>query len=96
MNSSNNNSSNSTSAAQWQANADRLQGERFLQLSARCHEQNWAQVHALAEQIVSHRDAAAAAAAIAAAAAADDRTNDGRDDASPDDDDEDVDAMDDD
>lgn len=37
------------------AQAERLQGERFLQLSQRCHEQNWAQVHALAEQILLHR-----------------------------------------
>jgi len=38
-----------------QEEAERLQGERFLQLSQRCHEQNWAQVHALAEQIVLHK-----------------------------------------
>ncbi|KAL7540679.1 hypothetical protein ACHAXR_010300 [Thalassiosira sp. AJA248-18] len=37
------------------AQAERLQGERFLQLSQRCHEQNWAHVHALAEQIVLHK-----------------------------------------
>ena len=32
-----------------------LQGERYLQLSQRCHEQNWAVVHALAEQIALHK-----------------------------------------
>ena len=49
---------NNTSTADNDAEAqeaDRLQGERFLQLSQRCHEQNWAQVHALAEQIVLHK-----------------------------------------
>mmetsp|Transcript_11220 Transcript_11220/g.24333 ORF Transcript_11220/g.24333 Transcript_11220/m.24333 type:complete len:1579 (-) Transcript_11220:120-4856(-) len=35
--------------------AARLQSARFLALSQRCHEQNWAQVHALAEQIVVHK-----------------------------------------
>ena len=31
------------------------QAERFLQLSLKCHEQNWSAVHALAEQIVLHK-----------------------------------------
>lgn len=30
---------------------DQLQGELFSQLSLRCHEQNWAQVHAIAEKL---------------------------------------------
>lgn len=34
---------------------EREQGERFLQLSQRCHQQNWAAVHALAEQILVHK-----------------------------------------
>lgn len=38
------------------AQEKREQGERFLQLSQRCHEQNWAQVHYLAEQILLHRN----------------------------------------
>lgn len=36
------------------AQAKREQGERFLQLSQRCHEQSWAQVHVLAQQILMH------------------------------------------
>ena len=31
------------------------QAERYLQLSLRCHEQNWSAVHALAEQIALHK-----------------------------------------
>jgi len=31
------------------------QAERYLQLSLKCHEQNWSAVHALAEQIVLHK-----------------------------------------
>jgi hypothetical protein len=37
------------------ARVEREQGERFLQLSQRCHQQNWAAVHALAEQILMHK-----------------------------------------
>src|SRR5210317_159997 len=36
------------------AQAKRDQGERFLQLSQRCHEQSWAQVHVLAVAILMH------------------------------------------
>ncbi len=36
------------------AQAKREQGERFLQLSQRCHEQSWAKVHVLAQQILMH------------------------------------------
>ena len=35
---------------------EREQGERFVQLSQRCHQQNWAAVHALAEQILLHKN----------------------------------------
>ncbi|KAL3816180.1 hypothetical protein ACHAXA_007298 [Cyclostephanos tholiformis] len=37
------------------AQAEHLQEERFLQLSQGCHEQNWAQVHAIAKQILLDR-----------------------------------------
>ena len=37
------------------ARMEREQGERFVQLSQRCHQQNWAAVHALAEQILMHK-----------------------------------------
>ena len=37
------------------ARVEREQGERFLQLSQRCHQQNWAVVHVLAEQILMHK-----------------------------------------
>lgn len=45
---------NNTPAAA--AQMEREQGERFLQLSQRCHQQNWAAVHALAEQILYHKN----------------------------------------
>eukprot|EP00571_Detonula_confervacea_P016033 CAMPEP_0172307858 /NCGR_PEP_ID=MMETSP1058-20130122/8622_1 /TAXON_ID=83371 /ORGANISM="Detonula confervacea, Strain CCMP 353" /LENGTH=795 /DNA_ID=CAMNT_0013020143 /DNA_START=24 /DNA_END=2408 /DNA_ORIENTATION=+ len=54
MNTSSTSDATSSTAAAI-AQAERLQGERFLQLSQSCHEQNWAQVHALAEQIELHK-----------------------------------------
>ncbi|KAK1736621.1 hypothetical protein QTG54_012643 [Skeletonema marinoi] len=45
---------NNTSTAA--ARMEREQGERFVQLSQRCHQQNWVAVHALAEQIISHKN----------------------------------------
>ena len=48
------------------------EGERYLQLSLRCHEQNWSAVHALAEQIVLHKRLAEEKKRVKAAAAKDD------------------------
>jgi len=45
-----------TNAPAAAAQMEREQGERFLQLSQRCHQQNWAAVHALAEQILYHKN----------------------------------------
>ena len=47
---------NNNTPAAAAAQMEREQGERFLQLSQRCHQQNWAAVHALAEQILYHKN----------------------------------------